>query len=85
MLGRPAPTRPLTARDLRVNLTMYGGPIAEFMYLFDMLEHELGLRVACSAGAIEVSDLRNPRDSREIGNLAGPTIDLQQDRERSAL
>jgi hypothetical protein len=85
MLGRPVPTRPLTARDLRVNLTMYGGVIAEFMYLFDMLEHELGFHVTCSAAAIEVSDLRSPRDSREIGNLAGPTIDLQQERERSAL
>jgi hypothetical protein len=58
LMGRPQPTRPLTVRDLRVTFAMYGGSIAEFMYLFDMLEEELGLRVACHAGAIEVTDLQ---------------------------
>ena len=35
---------------------MYGGSIAEFMYLFDMLEDELGIHVECTARGIAVSD-----------------------------
>src|SRR6185295_5987742 len=58
MLDRPRPTRPLTARDLRVTFAMYGGSIAQFMYLFDMLERELGIWVECTADAIEVTDRR---------------------------
>lgn len=57
-LGRAHPARSLTARDLRVSFALYGGSIAEFPYLFDMLESELGLRVECTAGAIEVTDRR---------------------------
>jgi hypothetical protein len=67
MLGRPRPTRPLTTRDLRVTFAMYGGSIAEFMYLFDMLEQELGFRVACTSTAIEVTDLRGVPVERESG------------------
>lgn len=55
MLDRPRPRRPLTGRDLRVNQAMYGGAIAEFPYLFSSLEDELGVRVECTAGAIEVT------------------------------
>jgi hypothetical protein len=58
LLDRPRPTRPLTARDLRVTFAMYGGSIAEFMYLFDMLEDELGFRVVCTSRAIEITDQR---------------------------
>ena len=65
MLDRPRPTRPLTTRDLRVTFAMYGGSIAEFMYLFDMLEQELGFRVACTSTAVEVTDLRGVPVERE--------------------
>ena len=60
-LERARPSRPLTARDLRVNFAMYGGSIAEFPYLFDTLEEELGIRVECTADTIEVTDLRASR------------------------
>ncbi|HEY0484181.1 MAG TPA: hypothetical protein VGD37_41965 [Kofleriaceae bacterium] len=55
-LDRPQPGRPLTARDLHVTFRMYGGSIAEFPYLFDMLEEELGFHVACDAATIAVTD-----------------------------
>jgi len=55
LLDRGRPRRALTARDLRVNQAMYGGAIAEFPYLFDSFEDELGVRVECTAGAIEVT------------------------------
>jgi hypothetical protein len=32
--------------------------VGTFPYLFDVLEDELGVRVECTANAIEVSDLR---------------------------
>jgi hypothetical protein len=54
-LERPQPSRPLTARDLHVTFVMYGGSIAEFPYLFDMLEEELGFHVACDAATIAVT------------------------------
>jgi hypothetical protein len=58
LLGRPRPTRPLSVRDLRVTFTMHAVPMAPFPYLFDMLEDELGIRVACTAETIEVTDRR---------------------------
>lgn len=58
LLGRPPPTRPLSVRDFRVTFTMHTVPMAPFPYLFDMLEDELGIRVACTAATIEVTDPR---------------------------
>ena len=55
LLERPHPRRPLTARDLHVTFVMYGGSIAEFPYLFDMLEEHFGFHVECDAGTIEVT------------------------------
>ncbi|MEZ4363199.1 MAG: hypothetical protein R3B48_23695 [Kofleriaceae bacterium] len=54
-LQRPHPTRALTVRDLRVNYAMYGGHTAEFPYLFDSLEQELGIHVECTAATIAVA------------------------------
>jgi hypothetical protein len=54
-LGRPDARRPLTALDLRVGFAMYGGALADFPYLYTSLERELGIRVECTADAIEVS------------------------------
>jgi hypothetical protein len=62
LLERTPARRPLTARDLRVNFAMYGGSIAEFPYLFDMLEDELGIRVECTAGTIEITDVTSVPD-----------------------
>jgi hypothetical protein len=62
LLDRTPARRPLTARDLRVNFTMYGGSIAEFPYLFDMLEEELGIRVECTADTIEITDVTSVTD-----------------------
>lgn len=56
-LGRPQPRRPLSVRDLRAHFVVYGGSIAQFPYLFDMLEHELGGRVACTATTVEVTEV----------------------------
>lgn len=61
LLDRTPARRRLTARDLHVNFTMYGGSSAPFPYLFDMLEDELGIRVECTADTIEISDLRVSR------------------------
>jgi len=58
LLERAQPTRPLTARDLRLTYAMYGGFIAKFPYLFDMLEEEFGFHVSCTADAIELIDQR---------------------------
>ncbi len=60
-LDRAPARRRLTARDLQVNFTMYGGSIGQFPYLFDMLEDELGIRVECTADTIEITDLRVTR------------------------
>jgi hypothetical protein len=57
LLGRPQPRRPLTVRDLRAHFVMYGGSIAQFPYLFDMLEDELGVRVECTASTAEVTEV----------------------------
>jgi hypothetical protein len=57
-LDRPQPTRPLTARDLRLTYAMYGGFIAQFPYLFDMLEEELGFHVSATADRIAIEDRR---------------------------
>lgn len=54
LLARPRPTRPLTARDLRVNYAMYGGYLSQFPYLFDSLDQELGFRVEATATTVEL-------------------------------
>lgn len=64
LLDRTPARRPLTARDLRVNFTMYGGSISQFPYLFDMLEDELGIRVECTADTIEITDVSDVTDVR---------------------
>lgn len=56
LLGRPRPTRPLTARDLRVNYQMYRSTISQFPYLFETLEQELGISIECNAEACELLD-----------------------------
>ena len=55
LLDRPRPRRPLSVRDLRANYLMVPG-INAFPYVFDVLEDELGIRVDCTAHAIEISD-----------------------------
>jgi len=35
---------------------MYGGFIAKFPYLFDLLEEEFGFHVSCTADTIELID-----------------------------
>jgi hypothetical protein len=57
LLERPRPRRPLTARDFAVHYALISGPGA-WPYLFDLLEKELGVRVECTATAIEVSARR---------------------------
>ncbi|MBC7977014.1 MAG: hypothetical protein H7138_18720 [Myxococcales bacterium] len=59
LLDRPQPTRPLSVRDLRLTYAMYGGFIAKFPYLFDMLEQTLGFHVTCTAETIEVTETAN--------------------------
>jgi hypothetical protein len=76
MLARTAPSRRLTARDLRVNFAMYGGSIAEFPYLFDTLEDALGIRTVCTADAIEIDiadrEASRPEPSRHSSPQASP-------------
>jgi hypothetical protein len=55
LLDRPRPRRAVSVRDFRVNFLMSPGATG-FPYLFDVLEDELGIRVECSASAIEISD-----------------------------
>jgi hypothetical protein len=55
LLERPPPTRPLTARDLRLHFQMYGDSIAAFPYLFDSLEAELGIHIECTADQIRIA------------------------------
>ena len=50
------PARPLIARDLRANYDMSAGVVPHLPYLFDLFEHELGIRVACTATAIEITE-----------------------------
>jgi len=57
LLDRPRPKRLLGVRDFLANYAM-GSGVGTFPYLLDMLEDELGVRVECTANAIEVSDLR---------------------------
>jgi hypothetical protein len=71
MLDRPRPTRALTARRLRAPFVMHGDAIAEFPYLFDTLEDELGIRVACTAGAITVTDQWAGRAELDRQDFAG--------------
>jgi hypothetical protein len=54
LLDRPRPTRPLSVRDIHANYVM--GDAASYPFLFDSLEAELGLRVECTAHAIDVTD-----------------------------
>ncbi|HEX7843446.1 MAG TPA: hypothetical protein VF469_38500 [Kofleriaceae bacterium] len=57
LLDRPRPQRALGVRDLHVNYAM--GPNGHaFPYLFESLADELGIRVECTATAIDVYDLR---------------------------
>lgn len=77
MLDRSPPSRPLTARDLRMNFAMYGGSIAQFPYLLDTLEDELGIRVECTAVAIEVTDLRAHRPESVRQRHAGASVAAQ--------
>jgi len=77
MLERTPPTRPLTARDLRVNFAMYGGSIAQFPYLFDTLEEELGVRVECTSSAIDVTDLGAIRAESGPPRYAGASAGVQ--------
>ena len=58
LLARPQPRRALTARDLHTTFVMYGGSIAQFPYLFDTLDAAFSVRVACTAGTIEITDRR---------------------------
>jgi hypothetical protein len=55
LLDRPRPTRPLCAPDLRVLFTMHTGSKSAFPYLFETLEDELGVGVACTADAVELT------------------------------
>jgi hypothetical protein len=57
LLDRPCPKRSLSVRDFHANYSMSSGPGA-FPYLLDVLDDELGVRVECTASAIEVSDRR---------------------------
>jgi hypothetical protein len=57
LLERPRPKRLLGVRDFLANYSMSSG-VGAFPYLFDLLEDELGLRVACTASTMEVSDRR---------------------------
>jgi hypothetical protein len=57
LLDRPRPRRLLSVRDFHANYSM-GSGVGAFPYLFDFLEDELGIRVECTASAIEVSDQR---------------------------
>jgi hypothetical protein len=77
MLERPRPTRALTARDLRAGFAMYGDSIAEFPYLFDTLEDELGVRVECSAGAIAVTDRSAGQAELDQQDFAGASTGVQ--------
>ena len=55
LLDRPRPQRSLSVRDFHANYVLSSGTRA-FPYLFDSLQEELGIRVECTASAIEVSD-----------------------------
>src|SRR5262249_8893492 len=57
LLERPRPKRLLGVRDFLANYSM-GAGTGVFPCLFDVLEDELGVRVECTANAIEISDLR---------------------------
>ena len=55
LLERAQPARPLAVRDVRMLFAMHSGPLSVFPYLFDTLEDELGVRIECTADAIEVT------------------------------
>ncbi|HEX7835811.1 MAG TPA: hypothetical protein VF469_00025, partial [Kofleriaceae bacterium] len=57
LLDRPRARRPLQVADLRLFYTLGRGSV--FPYLFDALEDELGIRVECTASAIDVIDRRS--------------------------
>jgi hypothetical protein len=58
LLDRPRPTRVLSVRDLHVNFSITGSPDV-YPYLLDALDAVLGIGVACTATAIDVSDRRS--------------------------
>jgi hypothetical protein len=55
LLDRPRPERPVTVRDVHVNHFLKGNP-EKFPYLFDSLDEALGIRIASTADAIEITD-----------------------------
>jgi hypothetical protein len=57
LLDRPAPRRRLGVRDLVLSYTVHTGA-GSWPYLFDALERELGVRVECTASAVDVSGRR---------------------------
>jgi hypothetical protein len=56
-LERPRPSRALVVEDFRVNYGLSSGAGA-FPYIFELLERELGIRVACTASSVSVTDRR---------------------------
>jgi hypothetical protein len=57
LLDRPAARRALAVRDFMLNYTLQSG-VGSWPYLFDAIERELGVRVECTASAIDVSGRR---------------------------
>jgi hypothetical protein len=54
LLDRPRPVRPLTGRDLRSTYSISAGA-AWFPYLFDAIEHTLGIAIDCTADSLEIA------------------------------
>lgn len=76
LLDRPRPKRALGVRDLLAFYSLASG-IGKFPYLFDLLESELGVRVDCTASAIEVTDLRVSRAAPPPAVVASISADRQ--------
>ena len=55
LLDRPRAARPVAIRDLHVNHSLKGAP-QKIPYLFDSLDETLGIGIACTADAIEITD-----------------------------
>ena len=55
VLDRPKPRRPLTIRDHRA-IYLMSPRVARFPYLLEVIEHELGIRIDCTAQVIEISE-----------------------------
>jgi len=52
-LGRPAPRRPFTARDINIHNLLQGADVRRLPYLFDELEAALGLEFTVDGEALE--------------------------------